>query len=85
MHCQPDQVRDRFGIEISPFSAGGSDPGGAGLLVQEAQEGLQAIFDFRRRKRHGTASELLAGAEAPQQDVFKLVQVLIIGAEFRIL
>jgi hypothetical protein len=84
MHCQPDQIGDRFGIQISPFPAGGSDPGGAGLLVQEAQEGLQAILDVGRRKRHGTASDLLAEAEAPQQDVFKLIQVFILRTELRI-
>ena len=84
MHCQPEQIGDRFGIQISPFPARGSDPGGAGLLVQEAQEGLQAILDVGRRKRHGTASDLLAGAEAPQQDVFKLIQVFILRTELRI-
>jgi hypothetical protein len=85
MHCQPNQIGDRFGIQFSPFAARGSDLGGAGLLVQEAQEGLKVILDITRRKRHGTASELLARAEAPQQDVFELIQDLIIGGELRIL
>jgi hypothetical protein len=84
-HCQPNQIGDRFGIQFSPFAAGGTDLGGAGLLVQEAQEGLKVILDIRRRKGHGTASELLARAEAPQQDVFELIQDLIIGGELRIL